>query len=80
MSDRIIIDFDGEEKEPEKKAEKNDQDSNRILIEFDDTTDETEMQHHEKNQKENQKEDRKESPEEAFLKTKVNCFYKGNSY
>jgi hypothetical protein len=80
MSDRIIIDFDGEEKEPEKKAEKNDQDSNRILIEFDDTTDETEMEYHEKNQKENQKEDRKESPEEAFLKTKVNCFYKGNSY
>jgi len=80
MSDRIIIDFDGEEKEPEKKAEKNDQDSNRILIEFDDTTDETEMELSGENQKEIQKDIRKESPEEAFLKTKVNCFYKGNSY
>jgi len=72
MTDRIIIDFDGEEKKPEKVPEKDDQESNRILIEFDDTSGEKEMELPEKSLT--------ESPEEAFLKSKVNCFYKGNSY
>ena len=76
MTDRIIIDFEGEDKEPEKKkgentvneTEKDSQENDRIIIDLSDTPEEKEIEVIE------------ESYEEIFVKEKVNCFYKGNSY
>ncbi|MCB0728069.1 MAG: hypothetical protein KDD00_11435 [Ignavibacteriae bacterium] len=76
MPDRIIIDFDGEEKEPDKDAGQNsdkrsgsdEKEKERIVIEFDETPEE------------HIEEVAEESYEETFIKSKINCFYKGNSY